>query len=78
MRHAAVNAVTELPSQAPPPGEPLPADIKYMYLPRIRCLDCTAKLYTAGPGMTADNFEVHLKHKPHRETVNKRLKKTSK
>lgn len=50
--------------------------IKYQYLPRIRCHDCPGKLYTPGPGMTVDNFEVHLRNRQHKERVDERLAKT--
>jgi SWI/SNF-related matrix-associated actin-dependent regulator of chromatin subfamily B protein 1 len=51
----------------------LPAGYKAQYLPRIRCHDCPGKLYTAGPGLTVENFEVHLKNRQHRNSVEKRL-----
>ncbi|KAF4764352.1 hypothetical protein HAV15_001847 [Penicillium sp. str.  len=51
-------------------------NIKYQYLPRIRCHDCPGKLYTPGPGMTVDNFEVHLRNRQHKERVEERLTKT--
>ncbi|KAJ5690649.1 hypothetical protein N7462_005041 [Penicillium macrosclerotiorum] len=44
--------------------------------PRIRCHDCPGKLYTPGPGMTVDNFEVHLRNRQHKERVEERLVKT--
>lgn len=47
--------------------------MRWMYLPRIRCHDCPGKLYTPGPAMTVENFEVHLKNKAHRERVQARL-----
>ncbi|KAJ5894709.1 hypothetical protein N7495_006400 [Penicillium taxi] len=50
--------------------------IKYQYLPRIRCHDCPGKLYTPGPGMTVDNFEVHLRNRQHKERVDERIVKT--
>lgn len=50
--------------------------IKYQYLPRIRCHDCPGKLYTPGPGMTVDNFEVHLRNRQHKERVEERIVKT--
>ncbi|KAF2012054.1 SNF5-domain-containing protein [Aaosphaeria arxii CBS 175.79] len=57
--------------------EPLPAHLKSLYCPRIRCIDCPGKLYSAGPGLTADNFEVHLKNRQHRASVDKRTNKAS-
>ena len=73
MRYCAVNAETEQPVQAPTAGQPIPADVKFMYLPRIRCHDCPGKLYTPGPEMTVGNFEVHLKNRLHREKVDQRV-----
>lgn len=73
MRYSAVDTRTELPISMPPAGQPVPANVKFMYLPRIRCLDCPGKLYTPGPGMTVENFEVHLKNKQHREKVEARV-----
>jgi SWI/SNF-related matrix-associated actin-dependent regulator of chromatin subfamily B protein 1 len=61
-----------MPCPAPPQGQPIPSDLKWMYLPRIRCHDCPGKLYTPGPGMTVENFEVHLKNRQHRERVDTR------
>lgn len=40
---------------------------------RIKCLDCPGKLYTPGPGETLTNYEVHLKNRKHRQTVNARV-----
>ncbi|KAI0795518.1 hypothetical protein C8Q75DRAFT_746367 [Abortiporus biennis] len=40
---------------------------------RIKCLDCPGKLYTPGPGETLQNYEVHLKNRKHRQTVNARV-----
>jgi SWI/SNF-related matrix-associated actin-dependent regulator of chromatin subfamily B protein 1 len=75
MRYCYVNAETEQVALEPPPGpgQPLPPNTKYMYLPRIRCHDCPGKLYTPGPETTVGNFEVHLKNRMHREKVDKRL-----
>ena len=74
MKYAAVDKETGKPViPAPPPGEPLPDNIQYMHLPRIRCLDCPGKLYTPGPETTVGNFEVHLKNKLHLENVKKRV-----
>jgi SWI/SNF-related matrix-associated actin-dependent regulator of chromatin subfamily B protein 1 len=47
------------------PNGKLPPHIKAYYMPRIRCTDCATKIYTAGPGQTVDNFEVHLKNRGH-------------
>lgn len=50
----------------PSNGE-LPANMKYQWLPRIKCNDCPGKLYQAGPGTTVDNFEIHLRNRTHKE-----------
>jgi len=77
MKYSPVDPHTELPIQQQP-GQPLPPDTKYMFLPRVRCKDCPGKLYTPGADMTASNFEIHLKHNKHREKVNKREGKETK
>ncbi|KND94777.1 SWI/SNF chromatin-remodeling complex subunit snf5 [Tolypocladium ophioglossoides CBS 100239] len=69
MKYSYLDPVTELPIQ----GQPLPEGVKYAWLPRIRCLDCTTKLYTPGPDMSAQKFEAHLKFSGHRERVKQRL-----
>lgn len=65
MKYSYLDPITELPTQI----QPLPEGVKYAWLPRIRCLDCTTKLYTPGPEMTAQKFEAHLKFSGHREKV---------
>lgn len=74
MRYSSVDSTTELSVPAPPAGAETPSNVKYMWLPRIRCNDCPGKLYTPGPGMTVDNFEVHLKNRLHREKVDARMR----
>lgn len=74
MRYSPVDKVTETPVPAPPAGAETPGNIKYMWLPRIRCNDCPGKLYTPGPDTTVENFEVHLKNRVHRERVDARTK----
>ncbi|KAL7821524.1 SNF5 domain-containing protein [Trichoderma aethiopicum] len=69
MKYSHLDPVTELPVQT----QPMPEGVKYAWLPRIRCLDCTTKLYTPGPDMTAQKFEAHLKFSGHREKVRQRL-----
>ncbi|EPS32858.1 hypothetical protein PDE_07819 [Penicillium oxalicum 114-2] len=72
MRYSAVDTETLAPVSNPAnlqPGQ----KIKYQYLPRIRCHDCPGKLYTPGPGMTVDNFEVHLRNRQHKERVEDRI-----
>ncbi|KAF2147241.1 uncharacterized protein K452DRAFT_217280 [Aplosporella prunicola CBS 121167] len=74
MRWSAVDTRTQSPARMDslPQGAPIPSHIKFFYLPRIRCHDCPGKLYTAGPGLTVENFEVHLKNRLHLEAVKKR------
>ncbi|KAJ5947318.1 hypothetical protein N7466_000333 [Penicillium verhagenii] len=75
MRYSAVDLETLAPvtnTNNLQPGQ----KIKYQYLPRIRCHDCPGKLYTPGPGMTVDNFEVHLRNRQHKERVEERIAKT--
>ena len=73
MRYSAVDQETQKSVRAnlPPPGAPLPPNVKTQFLPRIRCIDCPGKLYTAGPGLTVENFEVHLRNRRHRAMVEK-------
>ncbi|KAI9930457.1 hypothetical protein ASPWEDRAFT_107386 [Aspergillus wentii DTO 134E9] len=75
MRYTAVDTETMLPvaNANSQPGHKL----KYQYLPRIRCHDCPGKLYTPGPNMTVDNFEVHLRNRQHKERVEERLSKSA-
>jgi SWI/SNF-related matrix-associated actin-dependent regulator of chromatin subfamily B protein 1 len=73
MRYSSVSTDTEMPCPAPPQGQPTPPNVKWMYLPRIRCHDCPGKLYTPGPDTTVGNFEVHLKNRQHRERVDGRV-----
>ncbi|KAK3709010.1 SWI/SNF chromatin-remodeling complex subunit [Vermiconidia calcicola] len=54
------------PGAAPPPG------VKLQFLPRIRCNDCPGKLYTAQPGRVVEDFQVHLRNRKHRESVERR------
>ncbi|CAL3964950.1 unnamed protein product [Diplocarpon coronariae] len=50
-----------------------PADIKYMWLPRIACEDCPGKLYIPGSGKTVCNFQLHFKGVQHKTNVEERL-----
>ena len=68
-----VSLETDQPVQAGKPGEQNPDNVKMMYYPRIKCLDCPGKLYTPGPETGVTNFEVHLKNKMHREKVEARV-----
>lgn len=72
MRYTAVSTVTDLPISVRPEASP-PVNVKYMYYPRIKCKDCPGKLYTPGPEMGVNNFEVHLKNRIHREKVERRV-----
>ena len=73
MRYTAVSTVTDMPISLRP-NEPSPPDTKFMYYPRIKCLDCPGKLYTPGPETGVNNFEVHLKNRLHREKVERRVR----
>ncbi|KAI1761734.1 SNF5-domain-containing protein [Hypoxylon sp. FL1150] len=73
MRYSAVDTNTGMPVALPQPGQAVPPNVRFYFLPRIRCLDCPGKLYTPGPDMSASNFEVHLKNKLHKEKVELRL-----
>ena len=73
MRYTAVSPISDLPISTRP-NEPHPPGTKFMYYPRIKCLDCPGKLYTPGPETGVNNFEVHLKNRIHREKVDKRIK----
>ncbi|KAL8914507.1 MAG: hypothetical protein Q9171_000860 [Xanthocarpia ochracea] len=71
MRYTAVSLITDQPISLTKdqPQE----DVKYMFYPRIKCKDCPGKLYTPGPEMGVNNFEVHLKNRLHREKVELRV-----
>ncbi|KAL8665009.1 MAG: hypothetical protein Q9202_002565 [Teloschistes flavicans] len=71
MRYTAVSLTTDQPVVLS--KEQAQDDVKYMYYPRIRCNDCPGKLYTPGPELGVNNFEVHLKNKIHREKVEARV-----
>ena len=75
MRYTPVSTTTDFPISLRP-TEPAPPDTKYVYYPRIKCLECPGKLYSPGPDLGARYFEMHLKHKVHREKVDKKLGKT--
>ncbi|KAF1984393.1 SNF5-domain-containing protein [Aulographum hederae CBS 113979] len=77
MRWTAVDRTTGQSARLDPlpPGAQPPANLKFQYLPRIRCNDCPGKVYTAGPGTTLENFEVHLKRGEHQKHVRARLEK---
>src|SRR5436190_20424446 len=71
MRYTAVDPHTGLPL-ANAAGTHSGQKLSYKYFPRIRCHDCPGKLYTPGPDMTVENFEVHLKNRQHKEKVDER------
>ena len=74
MRYTAVSLETDLPVGVKTNMEgKTPNDVKFMYYPRIKCLDCPGKLYTPGPETGVTNFEVHLKNRVHREKVDIRV-----
>ncbi|OTA99182.1 hypothetical protein M426DRAFT_325378 [Hypoxylon sp. CI-4A] len=73
MRYSAIDTNTGMPAPVPQAGDVVPSNLRFYFLPRIRCLDCPGKLYTPGPDITASNFEVHLKNKVHKEKVELRL-----
>ena len=73
MRHTAISSTSDLPLPARR-DEPHPQGSRFMYYPRIRCLDCPGKLYTPGPGTGVENFHIHLKNRLHREKVELRVK----
>ncbi|KAI0480655.1 hypothetical protein GGR56DRAFT_627028 [Xylariaceae sp. FL0804] len=77
MRYSAVDTNTDQPCPHPPANQPVPANIRFYFLPRIRCIDCPGKLYTPGSDLNATNFETHLKMKAHRERVEARLAQAS-
>ncbi|KAI5857515.1 hypothetical protein BZA05DRAFT_383841 [Tricharina praecox] len=49
-------------------------EIKWKWIPRIRCHDCPGKLYTPGPEQTVESFLVHVKNRGHRVRVDQRTK----
>ncbi|KAK2808045.1 hypothetical protein FQN50_005127 [Emmonsiellopsis sp. PD_5] len=76
MRYTAVDPQTSLPlSSSTQQQQQAGQKLTYKYFPRIRCHDCPGKLYTPGPAMTVDNFEVHLKNRQHKERVEERWAK---
>lgn len=78
MRYVAVDAATGEPRKLDPatmavgssvPRSEVPVDVKFEWQPRIRCNDCPGKVYTAGPGVTVENFVQHLRIRQHKEKV---------
>lgn len=69
MKHVAVDPRTQklvAPNEAN-------RSFAHKYVPRIRCHDCPAKTYMAGPGMTAENFESHVLTRQHKAQVEARV-----
>ena len=73
MSYEAVSGISDSPYRLAP-NEPVPPDTKFMYYPRIKCLDCPGILFLPGRGGTVDDLETHLKHRLHREKVDRRMK----
>jgi SWI/SNF-related matrix-associated actin-dependent regulator of chromatin subfamily B protein 1 len=75
MRYSVINkeSMQSVPLKEIPDGS-LPATYQAIFVPRIRCLDCPGKAYTAGPDITVDNFKVHLKNQSHKGNVERRLR----
>ncbi|KAK3997276.1 hypothetical protein QBC44DRAFT_91481 [Cladorrhinum sp. PSN332] len=48
-------------------------EFSWFHVPRIKCLDCPGKSYTAGPDNTVQNFEVHVRNQKHQKQVAARL-----
>ncbi|QDS71766.1 hypothetical protein FKW77_009187 [Venturia effusa] len=49
-------------------------NVKWSWVPRIRCNDCPGKQYTAAPENAEANFSLHLKNKTHIQRVDARYK----
>lgn len=64
MRQTAYDAVTDAPIAVGAAGGNV--QLRYKWMPRIRCHDCPGKLYTPGPEKTVENFLMHLKNRGHR------------
>lgn len=78
MRPYAINIATDK-STAPAaatPGDPAPTsgEVRWQYLPRIKCNDCPGKVYTAVPGKVVEDFAVHLRNRVHRQKVLERTR----
>ena len=69
MRYTPVSLETDLPVSRDAP----PDTVKYMFYPRIKCIDCPNKNYTPGPETGVTNFEVHLRNRVHRDKVEARV-----
>lgn len=73
MRYTVVDTKTGQCVAMPAEGQPAPKNIQFTFLPRILCRDCPGKLYNPGPDQTIGNFDVHLRHRLHRERVEARM-----
>lgn len=72
MRTVAVNNETGQQELGPIPPNRL-NEYSWFYVPRIKCLDCPGKSYTAGPENSVQNFEVHVRNQKHQKQVAARL-----
>ncbi|KAL2074617.1 hypothetical protein VTL71DRAFT_8395 [Oculimacula yallundae] len=75
MRHHPVSPNSKVPYANPDFGYPLPANVTYMWIPRIQCEDCPEKLYIPGSGKSVSNFVIHLKSRMHASNVETRLQR---
>ena len=65
MKAYPIDPSTNLPVK---PDQPTPDNVKFQYLPRIKCNDCPGKVYSAGTQEApTENFEVHLRNRLHKE-----------
>ncbi|KAK4169234.1 hypothetical protein QBC43DRAFT_307217 [Cladorrhinum sp. PSN259] len=72
MRTVAVNNETGQQELGPvAPGRQ--REFSWFYVPRIKCLDCPGKSYTAGPDLSVQNFEVHVRNQKHQKQVAARV-----
>ncbi|KAK8188772.1 uncharacterized protein BKA78DRAFT_158295 [Phyllosticta capitalensis] len=60
-----------------PTGAHLSPNLKFMWIPRIRCLDCSDTVYPPGPGLTAKAFGKHLENWAHCDAVDERKERIS-
>lgn len=78
MRPYAIDIATDKPTApaSATPGAPAPTsgDVRWQYLPRIKCNDCPGKVYTAMPGRVVEDFAVHLRNRVHRQKVLERTR----
>lgn len=60
-----------------PAGAHPSPNLKFMWIPRIRCLDCSDTVYPPGPGLTAIAFGKHLEDWAHCDAVDERKERIS-